>query len=301
MRAKSPFLVPPEFFRRQPAHALDKAALDLAEVDSPVQRPAGVVKDVGALDDVFAGQRVDRHFRAGRAIGKIIEWPALPLVAVPVDFRRLVEACRRELDSRHVGLLDHVGESDFLIADAHAVRQEHHLFARHLIFFGGEIDKPVLDLPRSVLRRHAVEVGAGGSSGGRRVRHLAGRRRCYLHLIEVDLKLFRHHLRDLEVEPLPHLRAAVVQMHRAVGIYMHQRAGLVVVRGSEGDAELHRRQRDAALHVAAVVVEGRDRAAAACVVAALLQFGDDALDDVVLDRLVIGRDVAVALLVAHGP
>ena len=43
----------------------------------------------------------------------------------------------------------------------------------------------------------------------------------------VDLELLGHHLRDLDVEPLPHLGAAVVQMDRAVGIDVHQRAGLV--------------------------------------------------------------------------
>ena len=51
-----------------------------------------------------------------------------------------------------------------------------------------------------------------------------------LDLVEVDLELLGHHLRHLDVEPLAHLGAAVVQMDAAVGIDMHQRAGLVVVR-----------------------------------------------------------------------
>jgi hypothetical protein len=40
----------------------------------------------------------------------------------------------------------------------------------------------------------------------------------------------RHHLRHLLVESLPHLGAAMVQRHRAVGVDMHQRTGLVCTR-----------------------------------------------------------------------
>ena len=61
MGAQPALVVPPQFLGGQPAHALDEAALDLAEVDRRVQRAAGLVQDVGALDDVFAGQRVDRR------------------------------------------------------------------------------------------------------------------------------------------------------------------------------------------------------------------------------------------------
>ena len=68
-----------------------------------------------------------------------------------------------------------------------------------------------------------------------------------LHAVEVDLEFLRDDLRHLDEEPLPHLGAAVVQMHRAVLVDVHQRAGLVQVRGGEGDAEFHRRQRDALL------------------------------------------------------
>ena len=46
----------------------------------------------------------------------------------------------------------------------------------------------------------------------------------------VDAELLGHHLRHLDVEPLPHLGAAVVQMDRAVLIDVHQRAGLVEMR-----------------------------------------------------------------------
>ena len=54
-------------------------------------------------------------------------------------------------------------------------------------------------------------------------------------------------LPDLGVQPLPHLGAAVIHLHAAVAIDQHQRAGLIEERGGERDAELHRRDGEAAL------------------------------------------------------
>ena len=50
------------------------------------------MQDVDAVDRVFAGQRVDRHFAGRGAIGEVIERMAAPGAAVPVDLRGLVEA-----------------------------------------------------------------------------------------------------------------------------------------------------------------------------------------------------------------
>ena len=221
----------------------------------------------------------------------------LALVAVPVDLRRLVEAGGRKLDARHVGLPHQLCEVDLLVADAHPVGQELDLLARHLVFIGGEVGEPVADGARGGLGRHAVEVCPGRGRGRRGVGHLACGRGGDLHPVEVDLEFLGHHLRDLDVEPLPHLGAAVIEMHRAVRIDMHQRPGLVEVRRRERDAELYRRQRQAALDDAAVGVEGVDLAAPLRIVGALLELGDDALDDIVLHRLVIGCHVAFRVAV----
>src|SRR3546814_16123704 len=58
------------------------------------------------------------------------------------------------------------------------------------------------------------------------------------------------------------------------------------------DAELHRRQRDAALQHRRACVEGADGFAPRRVVAVGLQARDDLGRDVVLDLLVVGGDVA---------
>jgi hypothetical protein len=57
----------------------------------------------------------------------------------------------------------------------------------------------------------------------------------------------RHHLGHLGVQALAHLGAAMVHLHAAVGVHMHQRTRLVEQCGREADAELQRRDRQPAL------------------------------------------------------
>ena len=204
------------------------------------------MQDVGAVDQIFAGQRIDRDFGAGGAIGEIVERRAAAGLAVPMDLRRLVEAGGRQLHAGEIGLLDEIGEGDF------ARRRSCTRFGRKMTFagstlqlLGGEGDQPFLDLAGGVEGGHAVEVGAGGGGGRRGVRHLAGGRRGDLHAVDIDLEAVGQHLRHLGVEALAHLGAAMVQVDRAVLIDMHQRARLVEGGHGEGDAEFHRRQRDA--------------------------------------------------------
>ena len=64
-----------------------------------------------------------------------------------------------------------------------------------------------------------------------------------LIVVEVDLQLLGHDLGHLGEQPLAHLGAAVIEMDRAVLVDVKQRARLVVGGHGEGDAELHRRQR----------------------------------------------------------
>ena len=68
-----------------------------------------------------------------------------------------------------------------------------------------------------------------------------------LTAIEIDLQLLGDDLGDLGHQPLAHLRAAVVQVHAAIGVDVQQRAGLVEVGHGERDAELDRGEREAAL------------------------------------------------------
>ena len=142
-------------------------------------------------------------------------------------------------------------------------------------------------------RRHAVDVGSRRGRGRRGVGHLGGVGRGDAHPVERHAELFRHDLRDLGEQPLPHLGAAVIEMDRAVGIDVHQRAGLVEMDERERDAEHHRRQRDAALEDRALGVEFADRGAPRAIVARGLELVDHRRQRrAILDRLAVGRDVA---------
>ena len=229
VRAQAALPVPPQLLGGEPAHALDEAALDLADVQRRIQRLAAVVKDVDALDPVLAGQRVDRDLAAGGAIGEVVERPAGAGGAVPVDLGRLVEAGRGERDPAHVGLPDQGAE-----AGSPGCRPAPGWAGTRPARCGTDQCSAAKSIRRCLIvarrrqRRLAVEVGAGGGGGGRGVGHLAGGGGGDPHLVEVDLELLGHHLGHLGVEALPHLGAAMVQVHAAVGVDVHQRAGLVV-------------------------------------------------------------------------
>ena len=104
----------------------------------------------------------------------------------------------------------------------------------------------------------------------------------------------RDDLRDLGVQALSHLGAAVVHEDRAVAVDMHQCAGLVQVLHVERDAELDGGQCDAALEQRARCVELGERDAARAVVAGPLELVDDLVNDVVLNCLAVRRGVALA-------
>ena len=66
-------LVPAQVLQRQPAGALDEAALDLAEVDQRRQAVADVVHDVDPAGAVGAGEAVDLDLGRRGAVGEVLE------------------------------------------------------------------------------------------------------------------------------------------------------------------------------------------------------------------------------------
>ena len=137
------------------------------------------------------------------------------------------------------------------------------------------------------LRSVPDEAAVGEALGTLAVLVAVMRTKCERHA-----ELFRDDLRDLGEEPLPHLGAAVIEMDRAVGIDVHQRAGLVQRDQRERDAEHHRRQRDAALEDRARRVEGARCGRGARDSRSTLELLDHRrLRLEVLDRLAVGRAV----------
>ena len=96
--------VPDQLFDREPAHALDEGAFDLADVHGRVERTAGVVQHVGAQQLPLAGERVHHHFADGGAVGEVVERPALHRFAVPAQAGGGVEAVGPQLHAVQVGL-----------------------------------------------------------------------------------------------------------------------------------------------------------------------------------------------------
>ncbi len=255
------------------------------------------MQDVAAQHLVFAGEGIDDHFRAGRAVGEVVERPPARLTAVVVNLRRAVEAGGRQRDLAEIGLLDQLLEADVVVAQAHLAVLELDVFLEDLPLARGELHQPLLDGLRRILRRLAVQVGAAGGCRRRGVGHLVGVGGGDLDALDIHLEHLGHHLRDLGVQALAHLGATVVQVDAAVGVDVHQRAGLVEEAGGEADAELHRRQRQALLQDRACGIERADIFASLCIVAAGFQLGGHLLEHVVLDGLVVVGDVAFGLAV----
>ena len=166
---------------------------------------------------------------AAAPYAKYLNGMAVHRRGVPVQALGPVEAGRPQLDPAEVRLADQVVPLDL------ATR--------------GDGRQPLLDLVAGVLDRAAVEVRAGAGGGGGGVRHLVGAGRRQPDLLQRDAERGRGDLDHLGVQALAHLGAAVVDQHRAVLVDVHERAGLVEGREVEGDAELHRRERQRPLGV----------------------------------------------------
>ena len=107
----------------------------------------------------------------------------------------------------------------------------------------------------------------------------------------VDLETLRHHLRDLDVKPLAHLGAAMVQVHAAIRINMHQRAGLIERGQVERDAEFHRIDHQRLLDEGMRRVKRRDLLPPPCDSGGGFEFGEQDRRVVRADRLAIRRYV----------
>ena len=150
-----------QFLRRQPAHALDEAALDLPQVDRRIERVADVVEDVDRDDLVLAGERVDHDLAERRAISEIEERAAAMAGPVIADVRSRVIAGRGERDAGEMGAAAELGEGP----------------ACRIRLGRRECVEALADRFGGILRGHAVQVGArrGGRRGG--IGDLVGARR----------------------------------------------------------------------------------------------------------------------------
>ena len=267
MRHKDAVGIPDKLFGRQPAHPLDEAAFDLSDVDRRIDRRAGIVQQVGAGELPLAGQRVDDDFGHRGTVGEVIERRAGHRLAIPRQLRRRIEPIGPQLNARLVRHRGHVAEREALAVDAHVIAGKTHVAGAAAKTRPQHRRDSFADLPRRVLRGHAIQIESGRCGGRRCVRYFGGVGRGRANLVEAQSQLRRDHLADLGVQPLPHFGPAMIHERRAVGVHMHERAGLVEVDDVERDAELDRRERDAFLQDPAAGIECTDRLAARAIVA----------------------------------
>ncbi len=292
--------VPDALFHREPAHALDVGALDLALVNGRVDRSAHVVHDVHGLQPPLAGAGVDLDLGHGRAVAEIVERPALQRLEVVGDVGRHVETGHAQADAVQPGMLHdlrpgHAGVVAGSRVGTLGVRvtgDELHRVRLALQQPRGHWLEAFAQLVAGVVDRRPVDVGAAGRSGGAGIGHLLGVGSRDAHVLDRDAQAVRCHLGHLGVQALPHFGAAMIDADRAILVDVHQRAALVQHGRGEADAELQRHQGQPLLAMAAALVEGLDLLAARPVTGLRLELGDDLVTDPVFNRLVVLRGQA---------
>ncbi len=294
------FRLPHQFFRREPAHALNERAFDLPDVDGRIERPPGIVQQIGAQQAPFAGEGIDQHFADRGAVGEVVERVAGQRLGIPMQVGRGVEAVAPQLHPGQIGLLHQGGKGQGGVARVHHATAEAHRLGAAAVLFGGERRQALAQGARGVECGHAIEVGPGRGGGGRSVGHLVGVGGGAAHGGEIQPQFLGDDLRHLGVQPLPHFGAAVVHQHAAIGIDVNECARLVQVHDIERDAELDRGERQPLLEHRAVGVEASNGGAARSVVGALHQLVHQRGDDVVGHALAVGRVVVPADAVEIG-
>ncbi len=155
----------------------------------------------------------------------------------------------------------------------------------------------MLDLLARVERARAVEVGAGAGGGGRGIVVFLGGSHHHADTLAGDPKFVRDQLPELGIEPLPHLGAAGRYLDGPIGVDVYQCIGLIEELGGEGDAEFHRRERDALEVRVARRVEQLDLLATRVVVGRLRELIDRLRKHVVAYNLTVVSGVATSVAV----
>ncbi len=189
---------------------------------------------------MLAGQRVDRDFGHGSAIGEIIEGASLMRLPVIGNVGRRIIAGGGKRNAANMRFATQMRKGQPLGARDHAFGGKMHLAVGAAEGAGKEPGQPFADRHRRLIGGHAVQVRTGRGGGGRCIGHLVGARGGDPHPVDRHGKDVGDDLRHLDIQPLPHFRAAMIDLDRPVGIDQHQRAGLIEVRGRKADPELDR-------------------------------------------------------------
>ena len=308
MREQFALAVPDQFLGGEPTHALHETTFDLSAIDTLIDGLSAVVENVDAAHMHVAGETIDLDFADRGTYRKIIKRVPLARIPVPMDLRRAVETRGRETHTLHPGFLHHFCKREVIGRVLHV---ENAPFAEGYLVLAaglatsrrkhlrGDGAQARGKLVACILHRHTVHVCPAGGRGGGGVRDLVGRGRHHTNAVRRDTESSRRDSDHVGIDPLPHLRAAVVHLHGAVRVNQHQRTGLIEDGIGEGNAEFHRRECNAALAVRAGCVPGGDLRAAARQIGRRLEFVPDLFDPVVLDLLSVVRRIGLAAAVVE--
>ena len=272
MRAQVAGVGPDQLLGGQPAHTLHETAFDLADVDGGVDAGADVVQDVHGQHARFAGQGVNSHFAASSAVSKVIKRPARERGLVVVNFGRAIKTIAPQLNAVGIGKLDDLFKGPGSARRYNLAASKAHCACAAVVKAGHKLGNVALHMACRVLRRACIQVGAGRCCGGRSVGYFAGVAGRCQYVFKTNAQLVRDDLADLGVQALAHFGAAMVNLHAAVGVHMHQRTRLVEQRGGERNAKFDGCDGDAAFDDRAGCVPCVNRFTPLPVVRRLLQF-----------------------------
>ena len=213
-----------------------------------------------------------------------------------MKFWRRVKAIRPKLHPRMIGTQNQLRKRQGVSIRRHHVVGEHYVTAIAAKHSRRKLRQPRFDLACRILPCLAIEIAAGGCRRRGGIRNFARIGGGAAHVMEADAELGRHHLCNLGIQALPHLRAAMIYQHRAVGVDVHQRAGLIVMNHIERDAELRRRECQPFPEHRTFRIEDPHRLAAFAIVAACLQFSDEFMNNIVFNGHAVVRGVAFRIV-----
>ena len=161
-------------FGGEPTHALDKAAFNLAHVQTRVDAAPNIVQDVYAQHAAFSGQGVNGHFGARSAIGEIVKRPTSERGFVVVDFGRAVKTVAPQLNPIGIRHLHHLIKAAGGFGGDDLASAKFNCASATTVQAADKGRQVIAHMARGKLRSPPIQVGARRGRCGRGVRNGTG-------------------------------------------------------------------------------------------------------------------------------
>ena len=246
---------------------------------------------------MFPSERIHHHFNHGGAVGEVEERLAPHGLRIPVDVGRAIKPCGGKRNALHPAAMCQITKAHGAIiagaGDKYAPFGKANRFHGHFPKARCLMRHTFPDCACGQMRRPAIQIRTGGSGSRRGIGHFCRAGGRDADAVHRHTKSIRHHLRDFDIEPLAHFRAAVIEPDGPIRINMHQSAGLVQMHEAEGNAKGQNKTAKPAAQEWMVRIEGRDFRAPRCPAGVFHGFGINAADQIPFQSLAIRRLGAV--------